>query len=97
MDLMFNLDSLRATKKKCSDTVKELNKLDRDIMKGLDTLKKDWQTPAGRKFFEEHNTEWHAQVVQYVNITNAVEDLLQCAIFEYQKVLDEASRLRIRL
>lgn len=94
-ELKFDVDKLRETKAKCDEIKVSLTEKKTNLIKQLEDLRKDWQTDAGKAFFEDQNTDWEAQVDNYVRITDAISKLLDVAITQYEKVVSEAKRLNI--
>ena len=93
--LKFNLETLNKMKDSCTDSKQELNNTLKDLDDALAQLKKDWNTPAGQKFFQEHTMDWKKQVDSYNNIVDAMIELLNIAIREYGNVKQEADGLSI--
>lgn len=93
-DLKFNISEINNMKNKLETTAVELEDLKKDVVNKLDILKKDWKTPAGKKFMKDVNLDWTPQVDKYVKIINAVKQLLDEAVKEYQTVIDEINRLK---
>lgn len=95
MDLQFDLEKIKDMKTACETAKMDLEKLDTELTSKLEQLKKDWNTPAGDKFFEELDNDWTAQVQSYTRITGAIVELLEAAIAEYEPVETEANELKI--
>lgn len=95
MDLQFDLEKIKDMKTACETAKMDLEKLDTELTSKLEQLKKDWNTPAGDKFFEELDNDWTAQVQSYTRITGAIVELLEAAIAEYESVETEANELKI--
>lgn len=94
-ELKFDVDKLRETKAKCDEIKLSLTEKKTNLINQLEDLRKDWQTDAGKAFFEDQNTDWTAQVDNYVRITEAISKLLDVAITQYENVVSEAKRLNI--
>lgn len=98
-DLKFNIDKISEMKKLCDDLIDGedgLNQLSEDLHSKLeDKLLNDWNTPAGKKFFEDLDADWSEQVQQYTKIIGAVSDLLEEAITQYSKVEEAANGLSV--
>lgn len=94
-ELKFDIDKLRDTKAKCDEIKLSLTEKKTNLINQLEDLRKDWQTDAGKVFFEDQNTDWTAQVDNYVRITEAISKLLDVAITQYENVVSEAKRLNI--
>lgn len=95
MDLQFNLEKIKDMKTACEKAITDLEKTDTELTKKLEQLKNDWNTPAGDKFFDELDNDWTAQVQSYTRITEAIVELLEAAINEYEPVETEANELKI--
>lgn len=94
--LKFDVDKLRKTKAKCEQLADELESTRDELTDQLDALKKNWHTKAGEDFFAKQDTDWKAQVNSYIQITDAISQLLECAIAQYSQVEDEAAALRLK-
>lgn len=93
--LEFDIDKLIATKKLCNEVATSLKNKKDSLIGILENLRKEWNTPAGEKFFNEQNDDWAAQTDNYIRITEAIAKLMESAISEYEQVADEARRLKI--
>lgn len=93
--LKFDIGKLEETKAKCVNTKDTLAKEKDRLVKQLEDLQKEWQTPAGKKFFEDQNDDWAKQIDNYVRITEGITSLIEIAINQYQAVIDEAKSINI--
>ena len=57
-----------------------------NLERRIEALKKDWKTPAGKKFTKEVDTDWASQVDKYITIIDAVDELLEVAERNYEEV-----------
>lgn len=94
--LKFDVEKLRETKAKCEQLAEDLARERDDLTKELEELKKNWHTWAGEDFFTKQDTDWKAQVNSYIQITNAICQLLECAIVQYSQVEEEAAALGLK-
>jgi len=97
-DLKFDIEEIKNMKKKCDDLINGpdgLTTLTTKLNQRLEQLKKDWNTPAGDKFFQDLEDDWSEQVAQYTKIVGAVSELLQEAISQYTPVKEAAENLNI--
>lgn len=94
-ELKFDVDKLLETRAKCDEIKDALTKRKTELIEKLEKLRGDWQTDAGKAFFKEQNTDWAAQVDNYVKITDAISKLLAAAIVQYENVVSEAKQLNI--
>ncbi|MCL2224532.1 MAG: WXG100 family type VII secretion target [Defluviitaleaceae bacterium] len=93
--LEFDLNKLHTARNKCNEIAQTLTSEKNTLLTQLQALRQEWNTPAGRRFFNDQNTDWAAQVEQYVQITNALSDLLGVAAQRYGVVFEDAQRLNI--
>ena len=70
----------------CKKMNEELINTNNELRNNLKTLKKDWNTPAGKRFFTNLDEDWETMVNQYSKITESICQLLETALKEYQKV-----------
>ncbi len=91
--LKFDIDQIEEMEKKIKDTVIDLQDLKTKLIQSIDQLKKDWNTPAGKKFIKEVDTNWSVQIDKYVKVLNAVDELLKTAATEYEKVESSATKI----
>lgn len=97
MTLKFDVDKLRSMKSKCENAKTDLEGKNQELRSGLEQLKKDWNTPAGDKFFQDLDDDWTKQVEQYTKITGAITELLEAAIREYEPIERQANDLKITI
>lgn len=93
-ELQFDVDLLRSTKQKCEDLIQDLSDSQTELKTSLDQLRKDWNTDAGKKFFQDQDNDWSEQVDHYLKIAGAVVSLLNCAIKEYAEIEAKAQKLK---
>lgn len=91
----FNLESLGKLKTKVADLQTDLTEVNTELKKKLEELEKDWQTPAGKEFFEKQKTSWDPEVKNYIKILGTLEEMLSEAIQKYEEIENEANRLSI--
>lgn len=91
--LKFDIDEIKGMENKIQDTAKDLEDLKTKLIQSIDQLKKDWNTPAGKKFMEEVDINWAVQIDKYVKVLKAVDELLKTAATEYEKVESGATEI----
>ena len=94
--LKFDVEKLRETKAKCEELAEELARERDDLTEKLEILKAEWHTQAGEDFFAKQDLDWKSQVNSYIQITNAISQLLECAIDQYTQVEEAAAALRLK-
>lgn len=93
--LEFDIEKLKNMKTQCESLATEIGQLRDDLFKYLEELERDWNTPAGKKFFSELNTDWTSHVDNYVTITGAIGELLGVAITGYEGLVEEARAINL--
>lgn len=91
--LKFDVAEIKKMRKKIQDTANDLKNFKTTLLNELDTLKKQWDTPAGKKFTSDVDTDWGTQVEQYIKIMNAVDELLEVAETNYTTVEEDAKKI----
>lgn len=96
-ELAFDLDDLKKlrddTKTVCGDLCVQRD----NLKKGLQQLRKEWNTEAGRFFFDQIDTNWESNIKKYENTLNVFEEVLTDAINQFEKVVEEAEKIQIDL
>lgn len=93
--LEFDIHKLNNMKSTCDALSAEIGQLKENLFKDLESLKADWQTDAGKKFFEELDTNWVSHVEKYVQVAEEIGKLLAVAIKEYSLLVEEAKNLKL--
>lgn len=91
--LKFDVEKISKMRKDIEKTASELIELKNTLLNQIEELKNNWQTPAGRKFTEEVDTNWAKQVDQYVKIMNALDELLKVAEENYIEVEEAINQI----
>lgn len=91
--LQFNVEEIEKMRKKVQDTSNDLQNLKTQLVSDMDSLKNNWNTPAGKEFLSSVDTDWSVQVDSYVNILKGVDELLCAAKNEYKAIEEDANRL----
>lgn len=94
-ELKFDIEKLQAMRKKCQEAEDDMEELKNDLKKGLEQLREDWQTDAGRKFFANSDYDWETQVEQYKQTIRRIRGLLETAIVSYHDVMAEANEMKV--
>ena len=93
--LKFDIEKLNNMKSTCANFSTVIDGLKKDLFDDLNSLKNDWQTDAGKKFFEELDTDWVNHVEKYIQIAGEIEKLLDVAIKEYSTLIEEAKTIKL--
>lgn len=92
--LKFNTGKLDSTDKAIQDVIDDLNTVSSDLMREVEALKTNWNTPAGREYISKIDTDWSDQVKQYIKVLSAVDELLKAASKEYKKIETSSSKIK---
>lgn len=91
--LKFDVAEFSKMRKKIQETSRELSELKTSLLQELEDLKEDWNTPAGKKFTAEVDTDWAKQVDKYITIIDAVEELIEVAEKSYGEVEEIVNKI----
>ncbi len=94
-DIIYDIDKLEAAKKSIDDLINTLETDNKNLTDALSTLKAEWKTDAGKKFFDDHKDNWSEYVKKYVKKLTGVSDMLQKAIDQYKKIGSEVKSLKV--
>lgn len=84
--LKFDVSKITSMRSKLQTTATELSELSTTLLAEVETLKQSWNTPAGEVFIEKFDTGWAEEVKKYVEIIDAVDQLLAVAEANYSDV-----------
>lgn len=93
-ELKFDVDAISSMRSKLQSTSAELSNLSTKLLGEIEALKEKWKTPAGEVFVEKFDTGWVTQVNQYINIIDAVDELLEVAQTHYSTVEEAANAVK---
>lgn len=96
-ELAFDLEDLKELRNSTKTVCKDLCEQRDSLKKGLDQLRKDWNTDAGRFFFEQIDTDWEQKVKKFEDTLAVFEDVLTDAIEQFETVLEKAESIKINL
>jgi WXG100 family type VII secretion target len=91
--LEFNTDTLNTQAKKIKKIADDLKKNQKKLTSSLETLREDWQTSAGDKFFEQYDEKWTHNLDNHIKLLNDLVKELQYAASQYEPVEREFSQL----
>ena len=89
--LKFDTQQILSFQSEVQDAACDLQDLKNSLLNRLEELKKDWKTPAGKKFIEEVDMDWAKQVEKYITFLDAVNELMDVAANNYTEV-EEVTR-----
>ncbi len=92
---MYNIDKLRDSKKAIQKQHDDLLEINKSLKKELESLKKDWNTPAGKSFFQNNMVDWDDDVEKFVKMLRGISEMLEKAIGEYEAIDNDAKKLYI--
>lgn len=91
--LKFDVSKITSMRTKLQTTATELSELSTTLLAEVETLKQSWKTPAGEVFIEKFDTGWAEEVKKYVEIIDAVDQLLAVAESNYADVEDAVNAI----
>lgn len=94
-DIIYDLEKLEEAKKAIDNLIDALETENQTLTTELAELQAEWQTDAGKKFFEEHKDTWSAYVKKYVKKLTGVSNMLKKAISEYDGINNEVTNLKV--
>lgn len=97
MALAFDLDELKQLKEHTGQVCDTLKTESTQLKTGLETLRKDWNTPAGSYFFSNIDGDWESEVKKFEDTLLKFQELIGHAIEEFEKVVEKAAQLNIDL
>lgn len=92
-ELAFDLDALEQLRRNTQVLRDGLNAQRDDLVKGLEVLRQNWQTDAGREFFQNLDGKWEAQVKRFDSVLRVFDRMLGQAERDYGEVQDQAERI----
>lgn len=96
-ELAFDLENLKKLRNHTKIVCKSLCEQHDNFKKGLDQLRKDWNTDAGRYFFKQVDTDWESNIKKFENTLMIFEEVLTDAIEQFEMVLEKAKSIKIDL
>lgn len=90
--LEYDVAALNAMKKSVDDTCTEVKESKKNLIQNLDSLKTAWNTPAGKKFFQDIDTDWGPKVDKYAAALDTLSQMLESASKSYKTLDDEISQ-----
>lgn len=94
-NITYDLSELRTAKNAIANLKSELNTCSSTLNTELSSLKRQWNTAAGKKFFDDHKDTWTTYVQQYVKKLSGIEQMIGAVIKEYEGIETDISNLRI--
>ena len=94
--LSFDLEDLKKLQKNTQELLKDLTEQRDDLMKGLDILRNNWQTPTGKDFFKNLDGQWEGQVRRFASVLKVFDRMLEQVVRDYSSVQQTAERIAIR-
>lgn len=91
--LKFDIDMLASFQTEVSNLTSSLKETSAQLTSDMEQLQKDWNTPAGKKFFEENKVDWQEHVDRYVGMLDVLYEMIGAAIREYEEVEAAAANI----
>lgn len=94
-ELHYNLEKLKQIRDETKNIATDLSKLNGELQTALTELRSQWNTPAGKTFFDGIDMDWTAQVDKYIEVTEKMQEVLQEVMECYQEVTEAARKLAL--
>lgn len=86
MDLVLNQDAFERAKSDFKNKCEELKTLRANLQASFETLKTDWDTEAGRLFFDQFENKLLKHLDEYSKVFEHLSDNLSTASEKYEEV-----------
>lgn len=96
-ELAFNLEDLKNLRTQTQNVLEDIREQRMDLKDGLNQLRKDWNTNAGREFFKNLDRDWESQAQMFEHTLVIFEEVLTDAITQFEALLEQADALTIDL
>lgn len=90
IDLKYDVEAIETTKKSIKKKKNDIETLSKALATNFKSLEGQWNTDAAKKFFEIVDGDWADGVKAVSNVLLDLENALDAAAKEYQKIEDEA-------
>ena len=90
MDLLLNTDEFSQASKELNTKCEELRNLRSNITASFDQLKKDWDSDAGKQFFERFEKDLLENLDKYSKVFEYMSQNLSTASQKYEEVFRAA-------
>lgn len=94
-DLKFNMEQIAEAQRKVSEKRDDIDRLQKDLESALENLRSDWQTDAGKEFFNEDFETWTKSAEKYKTALDVLASLLEAANRQYEMITERASQIKI--
>lgn len=94
--LKISQEAMETARSNYSDCVSRMTTLRNNLQTAVDNIKSDWQTEAGKVFFQKFNDEWYKNFNDYIDVIDHMSDNMQKSKNKYQVIFDEADKLGIK-
>ena len=91
--LKFNTDDLRTQASRLENIEEDLRQCSKDLTSKLADLRKDWQSEAGRAFFNKYDDSWITEIDSQCDKIQQLAGAVKTAANTYQPVEDEFNRI----
>ena len=92
-ELAFDLANLEKIRSEANKALDGLQKSRNQVREGLNTLRNEWNTPAGSYFFQNLDAEWETGVAKCQKTLEVFVDVLDMTIEYYRAVEEKANAL----
>jgi len=90
MDLILDKEAFATSSRELKEKCEELNALRTNIKASFEQLRIDWDTDAGKKFFERFETDLIKNLEDYSKVFEHMSNNLSAASMKYEEVFNAA-------
>ena len=94
-ELAFDLEDLMELSGKTDILSTDLAEQRESLTNGLEQLRKDWNTDAGKRFFEQLDNSWEDEVEKFEKTLEVFKTILDNAVEEFEGVVDQANEIKV--
>lgn len=90
MDLVIDQDALSKASSDMKKQCQELSELTNSIQNSFDQLKKEWDTDAGKEFFNRFENDLISNLKKYSTVFEHISENLSSSLIKYEEVFRDA-------
>lgn len=94
-ELKFDVEKIKTMRDSIKNNRDLLVSSKDEAKRQIDELRDEWKTPAGDKYRDQLNDEWANDVQKYVEIMDAVVEILNETIIKYSEVERKVKKISL--
>lgn len=88
-EISFNREDFLNIAKTARETKVEIQDAQSKVVEAVEELRKQWQTPTGRKFFENLDANWAADISKFTRTMDAFIDVMEEVEEQFRDIENE--------